>query len=243
MTLPTSSRKKVSVVVPAFNEAATITQIIQKVQAVNLSPLEKEIIVVDDGSKDGTRDILKKISGIQTIFHEKNKGKGGALKTGIASASGDMILIQDADLEYDPKDYSVILGPILEGRADLVMGSRFIYDPPKFFTKDGDPFFSHYVGNKLITCLTNLLYGQRNTDYEGCYKAFTRELSHAVPVTADGFEFDNELICKSLRKGYRMTEVPIRYQSRLYSDGKKITWLDGVIILWTILKWRFLPIP
>lgn len=234
--------KKLSVVIAAYNEEATIAEVIRRVQAASVPNVSKEIIVVDDGSRDMTAKILRGFPGIRAFFHETNLGKGGALRTGIAQATGDVILLQDADLEYNPEDYPVLIRPILEGRAELVLGSRFLYQGPRFFTKNGDPFFSHYLGNKLIIALTNLLYGQKVSDYEGCYKAFTAHLARRVKVTANGFEFDNELVCKSIRQGFRLTEVPIQYKPRLYSEGKKIRCFDGLRILWTILKWRVLPV-
>lgn len=232
---------KLSVIIPVYNEAVTLHEVVRRVEAVSLPGLEKEIVVVDDGSRDRTREILKGMTGIKAVFHEKNQGKGAALKTGIRNATGDLLLLQDADLEYDPGDYPALLKPILDGKAEFVMGSRFLHDRPRFFTKDGAPFFSHYVGNYLIIWATNLLYGQRNTDYEGCYKVFTRSLIESIPVRTNGFAFDNELICKTLRRGHKIAEVPIHYHPRLYSQGKKITWRDGAVMLWTILKWRFLP--
>jgi glycosyltransferase involved in cell wall biosynthesis len=233
---------KLSVIIPAYNERGTIEAVVRRVQAVNLGPIEKEIIVVDDGSRDGTTEILKELSGIRHIPHERNAGKGAALTTGFQAATGDIVLIQDADLEYNPDDYPTVIRPILEGSSDVVMGSRFILYKPKFFGKRRSPYLSHYVGNVLITSITNLLYGQRFTDYEGCYKAFRRSLVAATPVKTNGFEFDNELICKLIRKGARIAEVPIRYTPRTYAHGKKITWRHGVIMLWTIIKWRFLPL-
>lgn len=237
--MPSEKFKKISILIAAYNEEATLRELIERVRAVQLPGLEKEIVVVDDASRDRTGQLLREIPGIVPFFHEKNRGKGGALKTAIASATGDILILQDADLEYNPEDYPVLIRPILEERAELVLGSRFSYKGPRFFTKNGDPFFSHYVGNKVIIALTNLLYGQKVTDYEGCYKAFTKNLALKTQVNANGFEFDNELICKSLRQGYRIEEVPIQYKPRLYSEGKKISWRDGLRILWTILKWRF----
>lgn len=234
--------KKVSVIIGAYNEANTIGEIIRRVQAVRLPTMEKEIVVVDDGSRDATPEILKKTPNIRAFFHAKNLGKGGALKTGIANATGDAIILQDADLEYNPEDYRVLLLPILNGQTELVLGSRFQVQGPRFFTKNGDPFISHYIGNKMIIGLTNFLYGQKVTDYEGCYKAFTRSLAEKVRVKANGFEFDNELVCKSIRLGYKIVEVPIQYHPRLYSEGKKIKWKDGLRMLWSIVKWRFLPL-
>lgn len=206
-----------------------------------LPDLDREIIVVDDGSRDQTPEILKTMGAIRFFRHEKNQGKGAAVKTGIAQATGDILLVQDADLEYTPQDYPALLKPILSGQTEFVMGSRFLFQRPRFFTKEGDPFFSHYIGNRLIIVLANFLYGQKNTDYEGCYKVFTRSLIQSFSIKANGFAFENELTCKALRRGYRIVEVPIRYKPRLYSEGKKITWQDGLSILWNIVKWRFLP--
>jgi len=241
--MPSEQLVKYSVVIAAYNEEATLEKLLRRVQAVTIPGMVQEIVVVDDGSKDHTGDILRRTPGITALFHEKNRGKGGALKTGIAHATGEIIILQDADLEYNPEDYPSLLTPILEGRAELVLGSRFSYCGPRFLTKNGDPFLSHYIGNILIIAITNLLYGQKITDYEGCYKAFTRVLTQRVNVITNGFDFDNELVCKSLRYGYRITETPIQYQPRLYSEGKKICWKDGFYMLWTILKWRFLPLP
>ncbi len=233
---------RLSVVIPAHNERGTIEAVVRRVQAVNLGPIEKEIIVVDDGSRDGTTEILKELSGIRRISHERNAGKGAAVMTGFQAATGDILLVQDADLEYDPNDYPTVIRPIVEGTSDVVMGSRFILYRPKFFGKRRSPYLSHYIGNILITSITNLLYGKRFTDYEGCYKAFTREILASTPVGAKGFEFDNELVCKLMRKGTRIVEVPIHYTPRTYAHGKQITWRHGLIILWTIMKWRVLPV-
>lgn len=238
-----TATKKVSVIIPAFNEEKNIAEIVRRVQKVIVPGIEKEIIVVDDASGDGTRNILKGLEGVCSVLHERNHGKGAAITTGISKASGDIILIQDADLEYDPEDYEKVIRPLAEGACDVVMGSRFLTEKPRFFTKNGDPFFSHFVGNLMIIWLTNFLFGRKFTDYEGCYKAFTRTVALTIPVEAKDFAFDNELICKSLRRGYTICEVPIRYHPRIYSEGKKIRWQHGVKILWTILKWRFLPFP
>jgi len=232
---------KLSVIIPAYNERSTIEAVVRRVQGVNLGPIEKEIIVVDDGSRDGTIEVLKVLSGIRHILHERNAGKGAALTTGFQAATGDIVLIQDADLEYHPEDYRTVIQPIVDGACDAVMGSRFLLYKPKFFGKRRSPYLTHYIGNKLIVDVTNLLYGQHFTDYEGCYKAFTRTILASTPVEAKGFEFDNELVCKLMRKGARIAEVPIHYTPRTYAHGKKINWKHGVIILWTIVKWRFLP--
>jgi glycosyltransferase involved in cell wall biosynthesis len=233
---------KLSIIIPAYNEERTIPTLIEKVKSVDLGKIEKESIVVNDGSQDGTQEVLKKIPGIMHISHACNSGKGAAVTTGFKTATGDILLIQDADLEYDPRDYMTVIRPILDKQSEVVLGSRFILYRPKFFGRRRSPYLSHYIGNMLITSVTNLLYGRRFSDYEGCYKAFARNVIASTPITAKGFEFDNELVCKLMRKGVRMSEVAIQYTPRSYENGKKINWRHGVLMLWTILKWRFLPI-
>ena len=233
---------KLSIIIPAYNEEHTIEAIIRKVQAVDLGTVEKEIVVVDDGSQDGTAEIVMKLPAIRFVSHERNAGKGAALSTGFKAATGDILLVQDADLEYNPEDYAVVIRPILDNRSDAVMGSRFLYERPVFWGQRRSPYFFHYFGNLTIVFITNLLYGKTFTDYEGCYKAFRRDALAGVSVQARGFEFDNELLCKLMRKGARIMEVPIRYTPRTYRQGKKITWRHGLIILWTILKWRIRPV-
>ena len=233
---------KLSVVIPAYNEESTIAEMIERVKAVDLGGLDLEIVVVDDGSKDQTREILKTIPGIRAVLHERNSGKGAAVKSGFRAATGDIVLIQDADLEYDPQDYPALVQPILDGRVDAVMGSRFILERLQFFGKGAkSPFFTHYIGNILIVGLTNALYRHSATDYEGCLKAFSKRVVDTLPIEANGFEYDNELICKLLRRGHRIAEVPIKYRPRTYEEGKKIKWQDGVRMVWTIVKWRFKP--
>jgi len=237
----TSATPLLSVLVPVYNEERFLEPSLQRVLA---APLEKEVIVVDDGSTDGTKAILSRLSHelpIRVITHERNLGKGRAVRSAIAAGRGEILLIQDADLEYDPNDYPALVEPILQGRADAVIGSRFLMQRPRFFHPTGDPFFAHYIGNQVIIRLTNLLYGFDGTDYEGCYKAFTREVVQGLPLTADGFEFDNELVCKLLRRGQAVVEVPIHYHPRTYREGKKIQWQDGLRMVWTIVKWRVLP--
>jgi glycosyltransferase involved in cell wall biosynthesis len=233
---------KLSVIIPTYNEEATIAAIVERVQAVHLTNVDKEIVVVDDGSKDRTGDVLQGLTGIRVIRHARNAGKGAAVSTGIQAATGDIVLIQDADLEYNPEDYQTVIQPILDKRSEAVMGSRFLLERPVFFGKRRSPYFTHYAGNLLIVMVTNWLYGKRFTDYEGCYKAFARSVLLETPVAARGFEFDNELICKIMRKGLRIVEVPIQYTPRTYARGKKITWKHGAIMLWTIVKWRFIPL-
>lgn len=233
---------KVSIIIPVFNEENTIASLIDKVRDIDLPGVEKEIIVVDDGSSDQTQKILQHMQGIHYFSHSVNQGKGAALKTGIRQSTGDIILLQDADLEYDPEDYRNILKPLLEGKVEFVMGSRFIHKNLEIIIKNGIPLLSHYIGNKLIIWLTNFLYEQKNTDYEGCYKAFTRKIAKSIHIKTNGFAFDNELICKVLRLGYKILEIPIQYMPRAYSEGKKIKCKDGLVILWTIIKWRFMSI-
>ena len=233
---------KLSIIIPAYNEQATIEAVIKRIHAVDLGPIAKEIIVVDDASRDNTPYILKGIPGIACLRHSINAGKGAALTTGIRAATGDFVLFQDADLEYTPEDYLAVITPLLNGDCEVVMGSRFLRERPVFWGKRKSPYLNHYIGNLLIRWATNTLYGKHFTDYEGCYKAFFRATLLDTPVRAQGFEFDNELVCKLLRKGVRIEEVPIRYSPRTYGQGKKITWRHGVVILWTIIKWRALSI-
>jgi glycosyltransferase involved in cell wall biosynthesis len=235
-----ASVNKIAVVIPVFNEEETVVELVGRVKAIDLSPLSKEIIIVDDGSTDNTRNVLSTLEDVKVIHHAKNGGKGAALKTGIKHATGEAIIVQDADLEYHPKDYKTMVKPIVDGSADIVMGSRFITNKIKFFvTENRTPFFSHYIGNKMIIWTSNLLFNKRFTDYEGCYKCFRKDMFDSLNIGENGFAIDNELLSKAFRKGMRVVEVPIHYTPRLYSDGKKITWKDGVKMLWTIIKWRF----
>ena len=233
---------RLSIVIPVYNEAGLMEQVLQRVLA---SPVEgKEVVVVNDGSKDGTGEVLAKLQQqlpIRVITHPTNRGKGAAVRSGFQAATGEIVIIQDADLEYDPGDYPTLMRPILEGKAEVVLGSRFALHKPHFFTPEGEPFFTHYIGNQIVIWLTNTLYGFHATDYEGCYKAFTRHVVQETPVTANGFEFDNELICKLLRRRRKIVEVPIHYAPRSYREGKKIRWQDGARMVWAILKWRVLP--
>jgi len=233
---------KLSIVIPAYNEQDSIAEIVRRVQRAEIAGVEREIVVVDDGSKDRTAEIVASLEGVHFVRHERNAGKGAAVKTGIGASTGDLVLVQDADLEYDPADHAAVVQPLLDGRCDAVMGSRFLHERPKFIGKRRSPYFTHYIGNLMIVAFTNLLYGKSFTDYEGCYKAFRRADLSATPIEANGFEFDNELVCKLFRKGVRFEEVPIHYAPRTYLRGKKITWRHGVIILWTILKWRVAPL-
>lgn len=226
---------KLSIIIPAYNEARTIRQIVEKVKAVNLGDVEKEIIVVDDGSKDGTRDIVKTIPGIRYIFHKKNLGKGGAVKTGFQNATGDIVIIQDADLEYDPNNYKKMLGPIIEGHADVVYGSRFLTGDPKRVL-----FFWHQMGNIFLTVLSDLFTGLTLTDMETCYKAFRREVvdSFKNQLQSKRFGIEPELTARIARGKWRVYEVGISYYGRTYAEGKKINWKDGLAAIWYIIKFN-----
>ena len=220
-----------SVMMPVYNEKETIHQIIKRVREVDIP---KEIVIVDDYSTDGTRDILEeydKDDDIRVFLHEKNKGKGAALRTALDNVKGTHIVVQDADLEYDPDDYPVLLRPILESGADVVYGSRFIGERRVFL-------FSHYVGNRLLTLITNVLYSCTLTDMETCYKCFRAEVFEKVKLRSNRFEIEPEITAKILKNGFRVFEVPIRYSGRNFEEGKKITWRDGITALWSLIKFR-----
>jgi glycosyltransferase involved in cell wall biosynthesis len=222
-----------SVVIPVFNERQTIVEIVERVRN---APYEKEIIIVDDASTDGTGDILDELaeaSDITLFRHEKNRGKGAALRTGVRVASGDVTIIQDADLEYDPVDYPKILDPILSSKADVVYGSRFVGgESHRVF------YFWHSVGNKVLTLLSNALTGLNLTDMETCYKAFKTEIIKSIDLKEDRFGFEPEITAKLARKRLRIYEVGISYSGRTYDEGKKIGWKDGMQAIWCILKYN-----
>jgi glycosyltransferase involved in cell wall biosynthesis len=224
---------KLSVVVPAYNERSTIAEIIRRIQAVDLG-LDKEIIVVDDGSADGTRELLQALAvpGLKLVLHEKNLGKGAALRSGFARAEGDVVLVQDADLEYDPREYSRLLEPILDGRADVVYGSRFLGGPHRVL------YFWHYVGNKFLTTLSNMLSNLNLTDMETCYKVFRRHVLKKVEIKSSRFGFEPEITMKVAKLKCRIYEVPISYSGRDYSEGKKIGWKDGLAAIFHLLRFR-----
>jgi len=224
--------RTLSILIPVFNEKATVLELLRRVEAVPL-PVAKEIILVDDGSTDGTRDLLKGLGGRATVvLHERNQGKGAALRTALARATGDLVIIQDADLEYDPADYPGLLAPLLDGRADVVYGSRFLGGPHRVL------FFWHYCANKFFTLLTNVLYNINLNDMGTCYKVFDAAKLKAIPLRSERFGIEAELTAKVCKRHLRLFEVPISYAGRTYAEGKKITWKDGFSYLWCLLRYR-----
>ena len=225
---------KISVVITVYNEIDTIEEILDRVDKVSI---KKEIIVIDDSSIDGTRERLKKIvankENVKVIYHNRNRGKGAALRTGFESVTGDIVIIQDADLEYDPNEYPKLLDPISDGRADVVYGSRFIGGPHRVL------FFWHYVGNKLLTLISNALTNLNLTDMETCYKVFKSQILKDINLKSNRFGFEPEFTAKVAKKRLRIYEVPISYSGRTYSEGKKITWKDGIVALCLIFWYRF----
>jgi glycosyltransferase involved in cell wall biosynthesis len=224
---------KLSVIIPCYNEEETIEEIVRQVQATGRA---EEIIVVDDGSTDGTREVLSGLDGhgaVKVVLHQHNQGKGAAVRTGLQHATGDVMLVQDADLEYDPRDYHALLQPIEEGKAKAVYGSRFLGGPRRTM------FFWHMLGNRFLTLVTNILFDTILSDMETCYKVFTADIAANLNLKSPRWGFDPEITAKILRQGVRIYEVPIRYAGREFEEGKKISWRDGFTVLWTLVKYRF----
>ena len=225
---------RLSIVIPCFNEKATILELIDAVRSAPIQ--DKQIIIVDDGSTDGTREILKGIEGeddIDIIYHETNKGKGAALSTGFAAATGDICIVQDADLEYDPQEFPLVIQPIVDGKADVVFGSRFQSGRPHRVV-----YFWHRIGNGVLTLLSNIFTDLNLTDMETCYKAFKREVIQSITIEEKRFGFEPEVTAKISKKNLRIYEVGISYYGRTYSEGKKIGWKDGVRAIYCILKYN-----
>jgi glycosyltransferase involved in cell wall biosynthesis len=221
-----------SIIMPVYNEADTVRSVIDRVLATSF---QKQLIIVDDGSSDGTREILKKIEGdnIEVYLHEQNRGKGGAIRTGWTKAKGDIILIQDADTEYDPSDYDALIRPITDGKADVVFGSRFVGYPRRVL------YFWHSLGNQFLTLMSNMLNDLNLSDMETGYKVFTREVLQSIRTRSNRFGFEPEFTAKVAKKKFRIYEVPISYYGRGYKEGKKITWRDGVAAFYWIVRYRF----
>lgn len=230
--------KTLSVVIPVYNERGTIRELLNAVEKIHLSALKKEVIVVDDCSADGTRDILRSLGDdprYRIFFHDRNKGKGAALRLGFSKVTGDFVIIQDADLEYDPGDYPIVLGPLLSGKADVVYGSRFMGAAPRRVL-----FFWHYLANRLVTTLSNLFTDLNLSDMETCYKAFTREVLVTIlpHLRSNRFGIEPELTARFAKHRFRIYEVGISYAGRTYEEGKKISWKDGLAAIWFIIKYN-----
>lgn len=227
--------KKITILMPVFNEINTLNAILEKVEAATFGGLEKEIILIDDYSTDGSREILKSLeSKYKVLYHDKNMGKGAAIRTGFEHITGDITVIQDADLEYDPADYEPLIKLIIDDKADMVYGSRL-----SGARASRSFMFTHYVGNKLLTLITNVLYNTTLTDMETCYKAFRTEVIKDIKIKSKRFDFDPEITAKALKKKPRLYEIPISYYGREYQEGKKITWKDGFHAIWALVKFRF----
>lgn len=231
--------KKLSILIPVYNEKQTILQVLDTVSKAQASGLEKELIIVDDGSTDGTREILCQLDAAKynasIYFHERNEGKGAAVREAQSHATGDIIIIQDADLEYDPAQYCQLLRPILDGRADVVFGSRLSGGSVTRAFK-----ILHLFGNKFLSFLTNVLYNTTLTDMETCYKVFRADVFKRITIRSNRFDFEPEITAKVLKQGVRLYEMPIDYYGRDYREGKKITWRDGIVAIWALIKFRFI---
>ncbi len=226
--------KKITILIPVYNEVSTLEMMVNKVENTDFCGLEKEIILIDDCSNDGTKDLYSKFSGHKIFYHEKNQGKGAALRTGFKAATGDIIVIQDADLEYDPVDYAPLIKLILDGKADVCYGTRLAGGKPS-----RSFMFTHLLGNKFLSLLTNILYGSTLTDMETCYKAFRADFIKGIEIRSDRFDFEPEITAKILKRKARLYELPVSYYGREFSEGKKITWKDGIHAILALIRFRF----
>jgi glycosyltransferase involved in cell wall biosynthesis len=229
----TGGYRKLSVIVPVFNERNTVVEIMRRMRAVEL-PIDREFVLVDDGSSDGTQQVLAQLgdSTVKIVKHPANRGKGAAIRTGLDHVTGDLVLIQDADLEYDPEDWPKLLTPMFRGKATVVYGSRFTGERRNML-------FLHWVGNRTLSLVTNVLYNTTLSDMETCYKLFDRRVLDGITIRSDRFDFEPEITAKVLRQGVRIYEVPISYTGREFDEGKKITWRDGFAALFALVKYRF----
>ncbi|MCX8159078.1 MAG: glycosyltransferase family 2 protein [Candidatus Pacearchaeota archaeon] len=227
---------KLSIIIPVFNEKTTILEVIKRVKCANIKNVKKEIIVVDDYSDDGTRELLKELERkekLKIIFHDKNYGKGHAIKSGLKIASGDIVIVQDADLEYNPDEYYELIKPIIDGKEKVVYGSRILNEKNKYSS------LSFYLGGRIITFITNFLFNSKLTDEPTCYKVFKKEIIDKITINGERFEWEPEITAKILKKKIKIFEVPISYNPRGKEKGKKIKWVDGIIAIWTLIKYRF----
>ena len=230
--IDTGGYRKLSVIVPVFNERNTVVEIMRRMRAVDL-PIDREFVLVDDGSSDGTQQVLNQLgdSTVKIVKHTANRGKGAAIRTGLGHVTGDLVLIQDADLEYDPEDWPKLLTPVFRGKATVVYGSRFTGERRNML-------FLHWMGNRMLSLTTNVLYNTTLSDMEVGYKAFRGDLARSIDLVSDDFRFEPEITAKILRRGARLYEVPISYYGRTYAEGKKITWRDGVRAIWVLVRVR-----
>lgn len=230
---------RLSIIIPVYNEEKTLLELLNRVNAVSLNNIEKEIIIVDDFSTDSTRQILKKLEKkYKIIYNEKNKGKGATVIRGLKQSTGDILLIQDADLEYDPQDYHILLKPILNNETKVVYGSRLLH--PDFKANGHPTFILHAIGNKVLSILTSLIYFRKITDMETCYKVFTRDVIEGMTLRSKRFDFEPEITAKIIRRKFKIKEVPISFNPRSFNEGKKITWKDGLQHLFYLIKYRFI---
>ena len=229
---------KLSIIMPVYNEEKTLEKIVKRVQRVDLGKIKKEIIIVNDASKDNSLNVIKKLAkkykNIKFYSHNLNQGKGAAIITGLKYFTGDILVIQDGDLEYNPEDFRKLIKPILEGKTKIVYGSRLLGE------ERGFNVFSHYIGNRVLSLLTTLLYFRRITDMETCYKMMTKDVIKSLNLKAKKFDFEPEVTAKIIRKGYKIIEIPIIYNCRSFKEGKKITWKDGIKALYYLIKYRFM---